>query len=1080
MTLEIDFETRSACDLKTHGVYRYMADATTAPLMASYKINGGALKRWRPPEPCPDDIVAHVTAGGMITAHSAAFERLLWQNVLTPRYGWPAARVEQFRCTAATAAALSLPRALGNLGEVLDLPVKKDKEGMRLIRKFSIPRKPKKGEGLYAECPACDGYGAVDGELEAHGPCQTCDGRGSVFVDHWHGDVLFNEPKDHPDDFERFHDYCDDDVLTEEAADRVMVPLSDDEQAVYVLGEIINDRGVRIDVKSARAAIVLAEKAKDALNREMRLVTRGAVPSCTQPGKLVEWLAAQGIPCGSADKNALETLLATDDLPATCRKAIEIRLESAKPSVSKLSKMLALAGADGRVRGAFMYHAASTGRFQSSGVNVNNLPRPRRVFDEAHPDPATLFKAFRSEDPEVLELFYGEELGRPLHLISDAIRGFIWAAPGHDLVQADYSGIEGAVTSWFCDEHWKVAAMHEIIANPELPDMYRRAAAGILNTTTDIITRKHPMRQAVGKTSELACFGAETLVLTKDGAKQIVDITENDWLWDGAEWVRSSGVISKGVRQVVDVDGIEVTPDHLILTGETWTPARELASSASTLCRALGTGSGSLPSSVFPWAQPEGLRASPCSARAKGQRTASTCMHCSAEHLPVARSALRKSLGKQESRTWVTTTLSQTRSTAEGYLTASPLALAGAPTRKIEATGTTAGAAFQFIGVATGAGFSNTSSRSTGGMFRNWNSTVSTSTGTTRPATFGSSPAKSTQVTDGKRARCKPRSLGSRRRTPSFAPVYDIANSGPRNRFTIFSNSGALIVHNCGFGGGVAAFYAMAMNYNVDLGALYDATWEAATAERKEKAVERYEKALRLESERTVELSREAWLACEIIKVGWREQNSATAATWKALEQGARDAIKEPGTVFPVKRVKFLAKNGFLWMRLPSGRALAYPSPRLRSQVWAARRGPDGSWLPTEVLPRDQAEKLALAGEARIEGDTTPSISTMGVDSVSKKFIRSHLYGGKVTENLAQGIARDLLINGMRKAEAAGYPIVMHVYDEMVAEVPRGFGDLKAFERMICELPEWARGVDGGMDLPLTAGGWRGKRYRKD
>ena len=64
--------------------------------------------------------------------------------------------------------------------------------------------------------------------------------------------------------------------------------------------------------------------------------------------------------------------------------------------------------------------------------------------------------------------------------------------------------------------------------------------------------------------------------------------------------------------------------------------------------------------------------------------------------------------------------------------------------------------------------------------------------------------------------------------------------------------------------------------------------------------------------------------------------------------------------------------------------------------------------------------------------------------------------------------------SGMRKAEAAGYAVVSHVYDEIITEVPRGFGDLAEFERLICELPDWATG------LPLTSGGWRGKRYRKD
>ena len=79
-----------------------------------------------------------------------------------------------------------------------------------------------------------------------------------------------------------------------------------------------------------------------------------------------------------------------------------------------------------------------------------------------------------------------------------------------------------------------------------------------------------------------------------------------------------------------------------------------------------------------------------------------------------------------------------------------------------------------------------------------------------------------------------------------------------------------------------------------------------------------------------------------------------------------------------------------------------------------------------------------------------------------------------IVSNCVQAIARDLLANGIKKAEAAGYPVIAHVHDEIITEVPRGFGDVKEFEALICELPDWAAG------LPLTASGWRGKRYRKD
>jgi len=266
----------------------------------------------------------------------------------------------------------------------------------------------------------------------------------------------------------------------------------------------------------------------------------------------------------------------------------------------------------------------------------------------------------------------------------------------------------------------------------------------------------------------------------------------------------------------------------------------------------------------------------------------------------------------------------------------------------------------------------------------------------------------------------------------------------------------------------------MSKGYGVKLDPLYAPVWETASEERREKAVKRYESNLKRGKEKTDELSRGAWLACEIIKVGWRATNPAIAAGWRLREDAVHSAIREPGTVFTALKCSYVVKLGFLWCRLPSGRCLAYGSPRLRDQVWAEVRLDDGTWADAEVMDREQAEKQALKGTVRIKGATSPSISALGVNSVTKKWTRSHLYGGLLAENDTQAIARDLLVNGMRKAEAAGYPIIAHVYDEMIAEVPRGFGDLATFEKLICELPEWAAG------LPLSAGGWRGKRYRKE
>jgi len=740
--IEADVETRSPVDLKTRGAFVYFEHPLTEVLMASYRINGGPMRRWRRGQPCPADLAQAVADGMTISAHNAQFETLAFR-LLHERQGWPAARPEQFRCTAATAAAMSLPRDLAGLGAALGLETQKDKEGTRLIRLFSIPRRPKKDEppGLY-----------------------------------------WNEPEDFPEDFEKFHDYCDRDVLTEAEADRRMIELSADEQSVWRLDQKINQRGVRIDRTSALAAIRLADKSKKLLDREMRAATGGYVAACSQPGKLVEWVQMQGVELGSAAKAEITDLLDADDLPEHVRAALLIRQEAAKTSVSKLQAMINRASADGRVRGTFLYHGASTGRWSNTGVNFANMPRPRREFDEAKPRLDVLFEAFRTEDPTALKYLYGDTLGRPLHLISDAIRGFIWAGPGKELIQADYSGIEGAVIAWMAGEDWKVEAMHDIIADPALPDMYRRTAAGILNLTTGVVTKKHWARQAVGKVSELAL----------------------------------------------------------------------------------------------------------------------------------------------------------------------------------------------------------------------------------------------------------------------------------------------------GFGGGVSAFYSMSRNYGVNLHALYEPVWEAADDERREKALKRYASNLARGKSHTDVLSKEAWVASEIIKVGWRVTNPAIAKSWRDLEAAVREAVENPGTVTSAAKTSYVVRHGFLWARLPSGRCLAYGSPRLSSQVWAEIKLPDGSWSDAEVLSRAQAEFMELKGEARIQGDTSPAISVMGVNSTTKKWTRSKLYGGLIAENNTQATARDLLVNGMWKAEPAGYPIIAHVYDEIICEVPHGFGDLAEFEKLICELPAWAEG------MPLTAGGWRGKRYRKD
>jgi DNA polymerase len=139
--------------------------------------------------------------------------------------------------------------------------------------------------------------------------------------------------------------------------------------------------------------------------------------------------------------------------------------------------------------------------------------------------------------------------------------------------------------------------------------------------------------------------------------------------------------------------------------------------------------------------------------------------------------------------------------------------------------------------------------------------------------------------------------------------------------------------------------------------------------------------------------------------------------------------------------VTFGVSNGFLYCRLPSGRALAYKNPRLR-----------------RVMTPWGQEKFQLVFD--------------GLDD-KKRWVAEDTYGGKLVENIVQAVARDLMVEGMFRVEAAGYAILLTVHDEVISEIAEAAGDLSEYERLLAEEPDWAKGC------PVKAKGWRGKRYRK-
>jgi DNA polymerase len=173
----------------------------------------------------------------------------------------------------------------------------------------------------------------------------------------------------------------------------------------------------------------------------------------------------------------------------------------------------------------------------------------------------------------------------------------------------------------------------------------------------------------------------------------------------------------------------------------------------------------------------------------------------------------------------------------------------------------------------------------------------------------------------------------------------------------------------------------------------------------------------------------------------WRAEHPATVGFWYALSRAAVSAVRYPGTSFPVRRLVYRFDPPFLRVTLPVGRAITYPFAQI-----------DGE-------DRFRRPKLTFMDTAG--GRFEPCNHGNGA------------WHGMLVENIVQAVARDLLATALLRLEAAGYPVVLHVHDEIVAEVPEGFGSLDEFRRIIVEPPAWAEG------LPIAAKAREALRFSK-
>lgn len=490
-TLAVDIETFSSVDIKTGGLHKYAQAPDFQVLLFAYSLDGAPVRvvDIAQGEPLPPEVRRALLDPAVLKrAYNAAFEWYClsqWLSLENPGVWLP-----HWRCTMLHGLYCGYTAGLAATAVALGLPEDKKKMGVggSLIKTFCVPCTPSKSNGNRTR----------------------------------------TLPHHEPEKWALFKRYCAQDVVTEiEIEHRLTAfPVPAAEQQLWELDQMINARGVAVDMQLVDGAIHCAQIATDELMQEARELTGLENPKSVK--QLLKWLNEElddeDDEVADLQKATVSDLIGSVDSDKV-RRVLELRQRLSKASVKKFDAIRKTVCDDGRVRGALMFYGANrTGRWAGRQVQLHNLPKNGlETLDHAR-------QCAIGRKIDAIRVVYGSVPETLSHLVRTA---FV-PAPGRSLVVADFSAIEARVLAWLAGEQWRldVFAGHGKI--------YEASASQMFGVPIDLIVKGRPeydLRQK-GKVAELALgyqggpgalikMGALKMGLTEDELPDIVSRWRN-------------------------------------------------------------------------------------------------------------------------------------------------------------------------------------------------------------------------------------------------------------------------------------------------------------------------------------------------------------------------------------------------------------------------------------------------------------------------------------------------------------------------------------------------------------------------